>query len=630
MKETDFCFHNLEWPAEGDHIAGPVAWLRGWVVSKPGKDLIDIRVRHDGQVCLGVLGLPRTDLAAHFQPDRSWLPAEFILGVPVTDGEITLNLEGMDTHGTWHQLNKVQFTISPVGVQPPRVEGRLENTGDYVYTVRDAHHPFHGHLDQPIAQPTLVDGRAAVYGWLLDESGPLKHVFATTDGLIFNHLAHSISDPALAAKVTHVGAGQARLRGAVDFPATLDAPACLRVYVERPDESIQLCFAKRLNPVPTAAVSPAPSVVTRAPVVRALPRLPSGRPRRLLMVLRSLQPDDSALRALDIARMFYADKTWAVRIVSTEDGPLRQNFEAVEAESLIVSPEPLLTAKDDPMTQRALDHIKRQIRWDHLDAVAVFNPICGWAGWLAQAKGIPVLLDCVDDKPFEIDPTASVSVQDIVRSGWRSADVICYGSTAAAIAQQTEMNGILSDIVSMWHTPGITVANPVSRSHRAIAPLRTVDWIRRNTPQVFERWQFFQGPATINATERLHVLDEASNSGLVQHRSDWSVDDMELVLGPLFGRGPLRPLLDAAAMGITHIAPDTPTTREIFAGCKLPLASATNPFALARALIEYDTNPSIFARETTFACEQIRNRHSPEALLPRWAALLASTAATKG
>ncbi len=96
MHESPICFHNLEWPPDGARLAGPVAWLRGWIVGKSGHDFTDVRVRHDGGTHLGVLGLPRTDLAAHFKAARPWLPAEFILGVPVADGPAALTLEAMD------------------------------------------------------------------------------------------------------------------------------------------------------------------------------------------------------------------------------------------------------------------------------------------------------------------------------------------------------------------------------------------------------------------------------------------------------------------------------------------------------------------------------------------------------
>jgi hypothetical protein len=630
MQESPFCFHNLEWPEPGARISGPVLWLRGWIVAKPGCDIIDVRVRHDQRTCLGILGLPRVDLADHFKSDREWLPAEFILGVPVTDGEAVFKLEAMDANGAWQTLRELRFTIAPDGTPPPRIEGRLEASGENIHTVRDAHHPFHGHLDQPTAQPALNHGRAPIFGWLLDETGPLKHVAATTDGLVFNYLTHSLADAALAARVTHPGAGQARLRGAVDFPATLDAPVCLRVYAVRPDESVHLCFARRISP--PSCVSAHPPVVAPPPRLtpRSLAVFPSGRPRRLLMVLRSLQPDDSSLRALDLARSFRVDKHWAVRIVSTEDGPLRAAFEQADAESLIVSPEALLTASDEPSAHRALDHLRRQIWWGHLDAVTVFNPLCGWAATLARAQGIPVLFDCLEDEPIRPDPTASDAVRNLLQAGWREADCVCYGSHAAVKAQPGAFPGIPGEIVPLWHTPGIMIEPSVTNLRRASAPLRTADWLRRNHPEIFARWEFSQGPAPVNITERLQVLDDSLNSGLLAHCADWNVTGFELVLGPIFGRGPLRPLLDAAAQGTPFAAPDTPTTRELFATCRLPLVSVDNPLALAHMLIEYDSNPALFARETAFARDQIHAHHNPGQLLPRWQSLLATVAAAKG
>src|SRR5689334_21099873 len=194
MHESPICFHNIEWPPAGGRLAGPVAWLRGWIVGKPGHDFIDIRVRHDGGTHLGILGLPRTDLAAHFGAARSWLPAEFILGVPVSPGPAELVIEAMDADGRWHDIHRLAVTIAHDGVPPPRVEGRVESRPDGSWTVRDAHHPFHGHLDAPGTTPALREGRLPVFGWLLDETRPLTAVLATADGLVFNHLEHSRND----------------------------------------------------------------------------------------------------------------------------------------------------------------------------------------------------------------------------------------------------------------------------------------------------------------------------------------------------------------------------------------------------------------------------------------------------
>lgn len=641
MHESAACFHNLEWPAPGARLAGPVVWLRGWIVGKPGHDFIDVRVRHGGAIHLGVLGLPRVDLAAHFKSSRPWLPAEFILGVPLSDGDTRLALEAMDTHGRWHHLVDIPMTVAPDGLPAPRVEGRIETSADGTWTVRDAHHPFHGHLDQPGATPAIRHGRAPVFGWLLDETRPLAAVLATTDTLIFNHLAHSLTDDALAARFPqHAGARHARLRGAVDFPGTLVQPACLRVYAVSTDGTVHLCFAQRI-----AATTPAPpktcniirynSLETAVPgygavAHRELPPFSSGRPHRLLIVLRTLWPDDATLRALDLARHLVASHSWAARVISTEDGPLRRDFEQSDVESLIVNPEPLFAARDEAAMRTALDALKRQIWWGHLDAVAFFDPICAWVVPTARQLGIPVLFDCGTDEPMDPDPTAIPAVQSLLRAGWREATAICFGSAAAARAQQGHLAGRPAVIIPQWHSLILPEPQEAGSTRIAFAPLRTTDWLSRQHPDVAARWNLRQGPAGLNSLEQLVQQDDQSHASILQRVPDWKLHNVSLCLGPLFGRGPLRPVLDAAATGRSLTAPRTPITEEWFAGTRLPLVAEDNPLALAHALLSFDSAPDLHRRESVAAAGLIRQQHSPQTLLPRWAALLASVAATRG
>lgn len=641
MQETARSFHNLEWPAPGARLAGPVVWLRGWVVGKPGHDCIDLRVRHGGGTHLGVLGLPRTDLAAHFGSARPWLPAEFIIGVPVPDGPASLTVEVMDAHGGWHELQTLSLTVSSDGVPPPRIEGRLETHELGTWTVRDAHHPFHGHLDDPGPSPALAHGRAPVFGWLLDETGPIATVLATTDTLVFNHLEHSLTDEALAAKVPqHAGARHARLRGAADCPSTLVEPACLRVYSVSPEGAVTLCFAQRLVFTPPAPPEicniirykfpPAAGLTYPAVVPRNLPELPSGRPRRMLLVVRSLLPNDATLRALDLARHLTASFRWAARVISAEDGPLRQDFEACEVESLVVNPGPLLAARDPAMMEQALQELQRQILWRHLDAVAVFDPVCGWAITLARRQNIPVLLDCVTDEPMEPDPTASAAVQALLRESWRAANALCFGSAAAARAQHAQLKDRPAAIIAQWHSPRLARAARPDEPRIALAPLRTADWLARHHPAIAAGWKFQQGPAGGMAAERLARQDDAFHGPAVVHSPDWSVDGLALCLGPLFGRGPLRPLLDATAAGVPVAAPRLPVTEEFFAGTRTPLVAEDNPLALAHLLVAFDAQPGLFRREAAGASELIRRRHAPAMLLPQWEALLAAVTAERG
>jgi hypothetical protein len=628
MQEAAHCFYNLEWPPANSRLAGPVLWLRGWIVAKPGFAFVDLRVRHAGQTHLGVLGLPRTDLAAHFSPDRAWLPAEFIIGVPVADGEVTVTLEVMDEHGAWHALQNFRATIAADGTPPPRVEGRLETVPSGTWTVRDAHHPFHGHLDDPGPAPRLRHGRAQIFGWLLDESRPLGKVIATNDTLVFNHLEHSLTDEALAAKVPHLPAARhARLRGAVDFPATLTEPACLRVYAVSPDGSTHLCFAHRL-----VRAAPVPHPVRRRPqylpvIVRKPRDLPSGRPRRLLIVLRSLWPSDATLRARDVACALAASYRWAIRVVSTEDGPIRQDLEKCGIESLIVDPKPLLTARDNTTMNRALDHLGRQIWWTHLNAVAVFDSVCGWAITLARRQKLSVLFDCTAEETMAPDPTAISAVQILQQRAWHEADAVCFAADTVAEAQADLLTGRPAVTIPFWHSPNLPSSVPAKNPPVACAPLRVVDWLERYHPDLARSWHFQQGPAGSYDDEILAARDDACRHPRLTRKTDWRPDQTNLCLGPLFNRGPLRSAIDAAAMGLPLAAPRRPVTEELFRGYRVPLIDESNPMAAAHVFLAHLADPSIGKREAAALAEHLRSDHNPTGLIARWEEILLSLTA---
>ncbi len=632
MRETSFCFHNLEWPAPQSVLCGPIIWLRGWVVGKPGCNCIDLRVRHEGATHLGVLGLPRTDLAQHFKSEKPWIPAEYIIGVPIqTDGPLSLTLEVMDAHGLWHDLETIELTISADGQPAPRVEGRLEASPHGTWTMRDAHHPFHGHLDQPGNTPQLDHGRAPIIGWLLDENASIKQVLATTDTLVFNHLEHSKTDDALAIKVPeHTGAKHARLKGFVDYPATLTEPASLRVYSESNDGTVTLCFAQRIatQPKSIAKQKQHPEYPPIEP--RELAAYPSGRPRRALFLLRSLLPDDACLRALDLVRHLKASHEWAVRVVAMEDGPMRDSFLEIDAESLIVDPGAFFAAPDESTADIRLADLEKQIRWDHLDAVIIFDSLCGWALPIAKRRGIASLFDCGHAAPLEPDLTAIPHVQNIMRASWRSTEAVCFPAHSVANAQGTIFADTPATIIPHWHSPEIDASEALPESRVAMAPLRTVAWLRQHHPEVAARWQFCQGPATETSREILARLDEQFNAPALKPKADWDVRHLSLYLGPLFDRGPIRPILDALASNLPSVPACSPIIDEYLSDSRLPTVDESNPLALAHHLIAFDHDPAALRRETECTGAAIRESHAPARLLHQWVGFLSSVVASHG
>src|SRR5206468_2184842 len=134
------------------------------------------------------------------------------------------------------------------------------------------------------------------------------------------------------------------------IPPTIASPACLRIYAELSDGTVELCFAQRLQLETTFAAGPAvppyqnPAATRRG---RTLAALPSGRPRRLLIATKTLQPDDATLRALDVVRHLIASHQWAVRLVVSEDGPLRDAFEMAGCPVQMIDPADYFAAKDE-------------------------------------------------------------------------------------------------------------------------------------------------------------------------------------------------------------------------------------------------------------------------------------------
>ena len=311
-----------------------------------------------------------------------------------------------------------------------------------------------------------------------------------------------------------------------------------------------------------------------------------------------------------------------------EDGPMRGAFLAIDTESLIVDPGSLFSAPHESAASHALAHLEKQIRWDHLDAFVIFDPLCGWALPLAKQRGIPALFDCGQETPLQPDRTAIPYVQDLVRRSWQSTDAICFASQSMASTQQSIFSATPTEIIPYWHTPGIALRPRNQESRIAMAPLRTADWLHKHHPEVAARWQFRQGPATETSRETLRRLDETFNVPTLQSTPDWSVSNLDLYLGPLFGRGPLRPILDALAANIPTIATRTRTTAEYLTNSRLPMVTASNPLALAHHLIAMNREPDYLQTETEFTGAFIRAHHAPDRLLTQWEKLLSSVAAS--
>lgn len=588
MQESEIGFHEIEWPAPDTAVAGPVVWLRGWVVGKPGYDFTDIRVVSPGGIHLGVLGLPRPDLATHFKSTRRWLPSEFVVGVPATaTGRTEYSIQAMDEYGNWHRLRNLAVQVNSTRETSPRVDGHVTLQPGGSVTSRTPHLPFHGHLDLPRTGAVPHFGRIAVFGWLLHETQTIRAVFATVNGLVFNTLESGLTDESLAGKLPqHQNARHARLRGEVDVPPTVTSPACLRVYAELADGTVTLCFAQRIT------VGPAPLTFERTPTIlsdaprKKLTDLPSGRPRRLLIATKTLQPDEGTLRALDVVRHLKASNRWAVRLLVSEDGPLREAFEAAECAVQIVDPARYFAARDETAIDRTLSTLERQIWWRHLDAIAIFDRSCTWAERLAQRKNLPVFADPADDLL------------------WFSSEPIFSADAKAPLS--APIRGLSE------HGAGVLLhaADQLARRHGKSTAARKI--ILTDVRDATE--------------ERLFKADVCLTSGIGLDVGP-PLTTIAAAVCPAFASHPHRALLSAAAVGVPLITTPTPALSWVFGPNEMNFVSPGNPLALAHAIADLLANPAANERRAAAAARLTVANFAPARQLARWQELLESAVA---
>ena len=630
MPDSPACFHQLEWPAPGARVRGPVVWLRGWITGRPGHDFHDVRAVQGGQIHLGLLGLPRTDLAAHFKAPRAWLPAEFVIGVPLSDGTAEIFLEAQDAFGAWHGVQTVTVTVAPEGEASAREVGRLESRPGGSCTTRGTHLPFHGHLDDPRADITLEQGRAKIFGWLLHDTQKIKTVWATTDLLVFHELEHGVSDDALAAKVPSLPqARHARLRGAVDVPPTLIQPACVRIYAQLADGTVHLCLAQRVTSTAPLAITPAISAAARPALAGAtLTARSSGRPRRLLFCTLNLQRDDSTVRALDLARHLTASAKWAVRLLTTADGPLRDAFEAAGVSVQIVNPQPLFSAATPGAAETALATLGRQIWFKHLDAMAVFDAECLWAARLGRQNQLPVLVDCSSASP--LTPSTAIFPPGSV------ASALVFASETAASNHAVVFAGVPAALVPPWHSAELPARRSADAGppHLLVAPVRgtavhgastvlhAADWLARHHPDFAAQHRLVIAGLRDSLEEQLFIRDAVMNQPALMAIEAVGLDRAAACVCPAFLEHPVRSLLDAAAIGLPIVTTESPALREFFPPQDVGYVAAGNPLALAHALVDLATNPSAANRRAEAAQRHVRAHHAPGPLLLRWQAAL--------
>ncbi len=296
--------------------------------------------------------------------------------------------------------------------------------------------PFHGHLHHPPLLQRTEFGRVIVEGWLFHETEKIHRVAATVDLQAWQILEQDGALPYVAGLFPQFPhAASCRIHGSIDVPAQLPQPLSVRLYAELADGSWHLCHVERnhlygdeQHKAPYARFSP----LTFAHGARALrtaclkrgftvplnkwflralrevwaeyrdraPRqaLPASAttaqtapdaaklPATVVLITHNLNFEGAPLFLLEFAG-YLAGQGVKLSVISAEEGPLRNRFEALGARVDLVDIAPLLKAPDARALRAALQALARQVNLAGADLVVANTLSTYWGVHLARLAG---------------------------------------------------------------------------------------------------------------------------------------------------------------------------------------------------------------------------------------------------
>ncbi len=478
MARLDINQYHLEYPEPGRVLAPGWHPLRGWLLPAMDRPVSDIRVRCQGRVFPGIYGFPRADLARHFNLSAHQQLAEFVVQVPLAEGTAEVEFESLDLiDGSWSCFYRTTIAVAAGGAAPGRplldapqqpvvlrrfinrllqlsqdhptrslgeLAGELREGLPRPWRLRDAHEPFVGVLDDPVALSPAHYGRFTVLGWLFHRSEIIRRVWATADLQALHELEYGGPAPAIAERFPDVPhSARSGIFGFVDIPLHLAEPICVRVYAELADGSLHLCMVNRSVPLmETIRKRPFPPLSQRlhqqivaatrgcgiatpdprdwsseaaaawreysrfAPprstglrhAVPGAATVDAGKPGHATLVSHNLNHEGASLFLLEYARHLAA-AGWTLTIITAREGPLRSRFAELGARVVCVDVQPLTIARSAREVRRALKALARDVPMTKTDLVLANTLACHWAILLGRAGGKPTALYLHESSP---------------------------------------------------------------------------------------------------------------------------------------------------------------------------------------------------------------------------------------
>ena len=277
MFETELCRYFIDQPLNW-HFDQAIADIRGWVLFKSGDELLDLRATLDGVHYYGIIGSDRPDVRDTFTAGGPGLKSGFRVNVRPWHGAKTLTLEVMRRDQTWVEFCREEVTCDgedqPRQIPPPYVRSEvLAETLYYLYrhfhqesgkTIhREAkrvldeisvnqtemlpENDLIGYLDLPEFWVNAHYEKFRVSGWAFSRDQTIARLHATIGCVDENRLVWGKErEDVLHYNPDFPQALKSAFYGLVDIRPGCFSPACLKIWVDYPDQPRQLLRSKRL------------------------------------------------------------------------------------------------------------------------------------------------------------------------------------------------------------------------------------------------------------------------------------------------------------------------------------------------------------------------------------------------
>jgi len=341
--------------------------------------------------------------------------------------------------------------------------------------------PFYGALEEPRATGWLRYGRLSLTGWLAHRTLKITRVTALADAVQESILRHGLPRPDVGEIFPDLpDRAHSLFGGHVNLPANQSAPALLKIFAELEDGGKHLVFAQRFVPrviaggdvtlpplsgatfaralwalrgaarrygLPagdwrqTAAATraawahyraEAPGQPQRRPLRAAPAMARPAFPLRVLVATHNLNLEGAPWFIFELARYLAAQPGLTVRVVSSQEGPMRGIFAAAGIPVEVIDLSTAFRAPTPGEFHRRLQAAAGPAA-SGCDLVIANTVVSFWAVHLARAARQPSVLYVHESTPVRrsFEPILTPALMPLVEEGFRFADRVVFTADAS-------------------------------------------------------------------------------------------------------------------------------------------------------------------------------------------------------